>query len=201
MIVQAWFILFVAYLIGSIPSAYVVSRLVLGQDIRKLGDGNMGARNVFHSVGWLAGAVVAAADITKGALVIRIAQGSQTSEEIILAAGACAILGHDFPVVAHFRGGQGMATILGVFGMLYPRETILALCALGFVLALGRNWNLSCAVGFIVLVSLIWAVGYPPRQLLYPFFVLPTIGVRKLMQKWLARHLAAQQVDKADPTG
>jgi hypothetical protein len=154
MTLQTWFILFVAYLFGSIPSAYIVSRLVLGKDIRKLGDGNMGAKNTFHSVGWLAGALVAVADITKGALAIEIARGSQMPEEIV------------------------------------PRETILALCALGPVLALSRNWDLSCVVSFILLVSLMWATGQPPRRLLYPFFVLPTIGARKLMQKWQAHHAA-----------
>jgi glycerol-3-phosphate acyltransferase PlsY len=184
--VQTWSILIVAYLLGSIPSAYIASRLVLGRDIRDLGNGNMGAKNTFHSVGWLAGVLVAIADVTKGALAVQIARGLQARDEIVLVAGACAVLGHDLPVFARFRGGQGMATILGVLGMLFPRETILALCALALSLALSRNWDLSCAVAFILLVGLIWTAGQPLRRLLYPFLVLPTIGLRKVMQKWQA---------------
>ena len=148
MTLQGWLILPVAYLLGSIPSAYIASHLILKKDIRELGDGNMGAKNTFHSVGWLAGAVVAAADIAKGALAVGLARAAHGSEELVLAAGACAVLGHDFPLFARFRGGQGMATILGVFGVLFPRETLIAVCMLGLVLALTRNWDLSCAAAF-----------------------------------------------------
>lgn len=191
MAMHLWSIFLISYLLGSIPSAYIASRLVLGKDIRELGDGNMGAKNTFHSVGWLAGAAVAVADIAKGALAVWIAQQAQAGDQVVLVAGACAVLGHDFPVFARFRGGQGMATILGVFGMLFPRETFLAVVALGLVLALSRNWDLSCVAAFTSLVGLMWAAGQPPGRFLYPFFVLPTIGARKLMQKWQARHAPA----------
>jgi len=85
-----------------------------------------------------------------------------------------------------------MATILGVFGMLFPLETILALCTLVLSLVLSHNWDLSCAAAFILLVGLIWATGQPPRRLLYPFFLLPTIGVRKAMESRYAHHAAAE---------
>jgi len=188
MTVQTWLIWLVAYLLGSIPSALVASQLVLGRDIRELGDGNMGAKNTFHSVGWLAGVIVASADFSKGALAVGLARRLQAHDGVVLVAGVCAVLGHDFPVFARFRGGQGMATIVGVFGMLFPLQTALALCALALGLVLSHNWDLSCAAAFVLLVGLIWMVGQPPRRLLYPFFVLPTIAMRKLMQKWRAHH-------------
>ncbi len=188
MIVQAFPILLIAYLIGSFPSAYILTRLALGKDIRHLGDGNMGAKNVFHSVGWLPGVVVAVLDILKGAMAIIIARGFHQPEGIVLAAGVCAILGHDFPLFVHFRGGQGMATILGTFGMLFPRETIIALCVLGLVLAISHNWDFSCTAAFILLVFLMWIAGQPPKRLIYPLVVLPTIAVRKIMQRWQASH-------------
>jgi glycerol-3-phosphate acyltransferase PlsY len=180
-------ILLAAYLLGSIPSALIASRLLLGKDIRELGDGNMGAKNTFHSAGWLAGTAVAAADVTKGALAIAIAQGAHASSVVVMLAGVCAVFGHDFPVFAGFRGGQGMATILGVFAIILPQETILAVVALGMVLVLTRNWDLSCAAAFILLVSLIWVEGAPMSRLLYPFILLPTLGIRKIMQKWQGR--------------
>ncbi len=191
MIAQAWPVLVIGYLLGSIPSAYIASRLVLGRDIRELGDGNMGAKNTFHHVGRLAGVLVAAADAGKGMLAVELARRMRAPDGVVLLAGACAVLGHDFPVFARFRGGQGMATILGVFGALFPGETIVATCTLGLVLALSRNWDLSCAAAFILLVGLMWAAGEPADHLLYPFFLLPTIGARKVMQRWQARHAAA----------
>jgi glycerol-3-phosphate acyltransferase PlsY len=97
-------LLLLAYLVGSIPSAFIASRLILGMDIRHMGDGNMGAKNVFHSVGRTAGAIVAVADISKGAFAIWVSQAQHAPDNMLLAAGACAVLGHDFPLFARFRG-------------------------------------------------------------------------------------------------
>ncbi len=184
LILRYWYLLLAGYLLGSIPSALIASRLVLGRDIRHLGDGNMGARNTFHSVGALPAAFVAAVDIAKGALTIDLAQGLGAPDVIVLLSGACAVLGHDFPLFAGLRGGQGMATILGVFGMLSPLPTLLALVGLGLVLALTRNWDLSCAAAFVLLVAIIWTEGQPLQRLIYPFLLLPTIAIRKFMQRW-----------------
>lgn len=183
-IVDFWYLFIAGYLLGSIPSALIASRLVLGKDIRELGDGNMGARNTFHSVGALPAAFVAAADIAKGALAVDLAQRAAAPEVIVLLAGACAVLGHDFPAFAQFRGGQGMAAILGVFGMLFPLPALFGLVALGLVLALTRNWDLSCAAAFILLVMIIWIQGNPFPRPLFPFLLLPTMAIRKLMQRW-----------------
>lgn len=179
-----------AYLLGSIPAAYLVTRLVTGADIRHLGDGNMGAKNTFHSVGWLPAVLVAVVDVGKGALAVATARYFNASEGLVMLAGACAVLGHDFPVYLAFRGGQGMATMIGVFGVLYPQLTILALLALLAALAITRNWDISSALSFVLLVLMIWLAGQPLRRLLYPVLLLPTIGLRKLLQQWQARRLA-----------
>ncbi len=190
-ILHFWYLLVAGYLLGSIPSALIASRLVLGKDIRQLGDGNMGARNTFHSVGWLPAAFVAGVDIAKGALTIDLARRSGAPDVIVLLAGTCAVFGHDFPLFAQFRGGQGMATIIGVFGMLFPLPTLLSLVALGIVLALTHNWDLSCAAAFILMVSVIWAEGQPLPRPLYPFLLLPTMAIRKLMQRRQVRPVTA----------
>ena len=82
-----------AYLLGSIPAAYLVTRLVTGADIRHLGDGNMGAKNTFHSVGWLPAVLVAVVDVGKGALAVATARYFNASEGLVMLAGACAVLG------------------------------------------------------------------------------------------------------------
>ena len=88
---QAWGTLLGAYLLGSVPSAYIVARFVAGVDIRQVGDGNMGAKNTFESVGKLAGVVVGVADVGKGALAVAMARYSSVSEEVALLAGACSV--------------------------------------------------------------------------------------------------------------
>ncbi len=181
-------ILVSGYLLGSIPSAHIAARRLTGKDIYSLGDGNMGAKNTFHSVGWLPGAIVAIADVGKGALAIAMARNLGASEVVIYLAGICAVLGHDFPLFTGFRGGQGMATILGVFVVLFPTQTLAAMVVLPLALLFTHNWDRSCAAAFVVLVGMMLLTGQPPRRSVYPFILLPTIGVRKLMQHRAASH-------------
>jgi glycerol-3-phosphate acyltransferase PlsY len=188
---QAWAVLLGAYLLGSIPSAYMVARFVAGVDIRQVGDGNMGAKNTFESLGWLPGVVVGAADIGKGALAVVMARHFNLPENVVLWAGACVVLGHDFSLFLRFRGGQGMAAMIGVFGVLFPYEMGVALLVLAVALAITHNWDLSCGISFSLLPVLLWLAGQPPKRVLYPVLLLPTIGVKKLMAVWQARRAAA----------
>jgi glycerol-3-phosphate acyltransferase PlsY len=190
MTLQTWEALLGAYLLGSIPSAYIVARLVAGVEIRQVGDGNMGAKNTFESVGRLAGVVVGVADIGKGALAVALARYLAVPEGVVLLAGVCAVLGHDFPVFLGFRGGQGMAAMVGVFCILFPQQTVPSLGVLAIALVLTRNWELSCAAGFVTLVILMWLAGQPPRLLLYVVVLLLTHALMKLLRTRQARHVA-----------
>ena len=191
MTTQVWAVLIGAYLLGSIPSAYLVARIVAGVSIWQVGSGNMGAKNTFKSVGPLAGLVVGAIDVCKGALAVAMARHLGLAENLVLWAGACAVLGHDFSIFVGFRGGQGMASIIGVFGVLFPCEMGLALVVLAVALAMTRRWNLSCFTGFSLFYSLLWLFGRPPKHLLYPVLLLPTIAVRKVMVVWQTRRATA----------
>jgi len=190
---QAWEILLAAYLLGSFPSAYLVTHLIRHKDIRKIGDGNMGAKNTLMSVGILAGIIVGVLDLAKGALAVALARYFSSTDEIVLLAGACAILGHDFPLFLRFKGGQGMATMAGVFIMLFPLQMALVLCALIFTLLLFHNWDLSCAVACVLLVVLLWLMGQPPRRIIYTILLLPTLGVTKLIQALHTRDAMANR--------
>lgn len=191
MTAQPWSVLLVAYLLGSIPTAYIVARIVAGVDIRRLGDGNVGAKNTFESVGKLAGLVVAIADVGKGALAVAMARYFSGTETVILMAGVCAVLGHDFSAFLRFQGGQGMATTVGVFGTLFPQETAVGLVALAIVLAVTRNWDLSCGIGLGLLVTAMWITGQSTIRVLYTMTLLPVIGVKKLLQVWRRRRVTA----------
>lgn len=102
------------YAIGSLPTAYLFTRYILGRDIRQMGDYNSGAANVFRNVGAKAGVTVGAIDIIKGALVIVLAVVLVDNTRMEMMAGGAALAGHNFPVHLKFRGGRGAATAVGV---------------------------------------------------------------------------------------
>jgi glycerol-3-phosphate acyltransferase PlsY len=177
-----------AYLLGSVPSAYVVCRLLAGVDIRRVGDGNVGTKNTFESVGRAAGIVVGALDIGKGMLAVWLARHLAFSEALVRWAGVCVVLGHDFPLFLGFRGGQGMAATVGVLLVLFPCATLLALAVVAVVLVFTRRWNLSCCIGLGLLPILVALFGSAVRDALYPVLLLPVIGVRKLMMVLRVHH-------------
>ncbi|MGB2964852.1 MAG: glycerol-3-phosphate acyltransferase [Anaerolineales bacterium] len=190
MINQAWFLLLGAYLLGSIPSAYLIVRVTIGEDIRYFGDGNVGAKNAYESVGKLIGFSIAAADIGKGFLAVTAARNLGFSEGLVLLAGGCVVLGHDFSIFLGFQGGQGMAATVGVFGALFPLVTLLAFISFLILLALTRNWDLSCGIAFFLLVVGVWLSGYPTKQILFSMLLLPWIALSKLIQSWRTRRFS-----------
>ena len=107
-----------AYLVGSIPASYVIARYVVGADVREIGEGNAGARNVFHEVGRFWGFATFLADFGKGALVAAVFVGSPSWQ--VFLAGAFVFLGHAYPVWLRFVGGKGLATVGGFSVVLVP---------------------------------------------------------------------------------
>lgn len=104
------------YLIGSIPTAYLLGKLVKGVDIRTVGSGNVGATNAFRTMGAPVGVAVFAIDVLKGVVASRSVPTWLLGEVSIPAAMACgllAVVGHDFPCFLRFRGGKGVATTIG----------------------------------------------------------------------------------------
>ncbi len=103
----------IGYLLGSIPSGLLVGRLARGIDVREFGSGRTGFTNVLRTVGPRWGVLVLVADLAKGALAVVIA-GIVSDEPYVQAlAGLAAAIGHDWPVLAGFRGGRGVAAAFG----------------------------------------------------------------------------------------
>jgi acyl phosphate:glycerol-3-phosphate acyltransferase len=131
--------IFLAYLLGSIPTAVWVSRKFHNIDVREHGSGNAGATNVIRVLGWKTGAPVIIVDVAKGWMAAMLplfmhlaAPESALLINLQIITGIAAIVGHILPVFAGFRGGKGVATIFGV------------LLALNFYL------TLSCFVVFLL---------------------------------------------------
>ena len=111
----------IAYLLGSIPFGYVLTRLTTGRDVRASGSGNIGATNVMRTAGKKLGIATLALDILKGVLAVALADWLTTSDPMWMALSALAVsAGHVFPVFLNFHGGKAVATFAGAFGYLMP---------------------------------------------------------------------------------
>lgn len=133
-------ILLLSYLVGSIPTAIILSKLVAGIDIRNYGSGNAGGTNVFRVLGWKYGILVILFDAFKGIIaVVFVARLFFLTEMpfenptpfddftfVQLLAGIMAVVGHVFTVFAGFRGGKGMATAVGMAASLMTIDVLIA---------------------------------------------------------------------------
>lgn len=135
----------IGYLLGSIPTAYIIAKLRKGIDIREVDTGNVGAGSTLRQIGLWEGAVVALVDMGKGAAAILVAQTLDVSQPWLLGAGFAAILGHCFPFSIGFRGGQGVATIMGIFLILAPEAMVILLGLMGIALFFTRHiFSMTC---------------------------------------------------------
>ena len=148
----------IGYLLGSIPVAYIIARKRRGIDIRNVGVRNMGGANVIREVGKWAGIVTLILDMGKGALTIYIAQLLGVSLPWIMGAGFAAMLGHNFPVYIGFRGGKGVATVMGIFFVLSPVVMGITTAIIGFFLVLSRSFFVAVAVASPFLLLMIWLI-------------------------------------------
>lgn len=145
-------LLVVAYLLGSIPFAYIFVKLAGGGDVRRVGSGNVGATNAMRAAGWRWAIVVAVLDVGKGVLAVVLMRLATADPAWAAAAGAMAVIGHCFPVWLSFEGGKGVATAAGAFGTI----------ALAPVVAVGAVWLLLLATTrFVSLSSVIAAASFP----------------------------------------
>jgi len=160
-------IILAGYLIGSIPTAYIAGRFLTGDDIRRLGDANMGAANVFRVLGHKAGVIVFLFDVCKGALAVFIAREVHLSQTSVLITGIAAVAGHNWPVFLGFRGGRGESVAIGVLLVLFTVPSIITLTLALITLAIWRNVILASAVGFVPLSLLGWLFHYPGILIAY----------------------------------
>ncbi len=147
------------YLIGSLPSAYLVTRWVRGIDVRGLGNGKLGTSYTYRQAGFWAAALVLVADVGKGALAIIIARQFSDSEAAILVTGLATILGHDWSIFQGFKGGKGAATTYGVMSAVLFPELLLALALALVPYLLLRKSGLVTAMVFIMMSIFSWKFG------------------------------------------
>ncbi|MFC2022183.1 glycerol-3-phosphate acyltransferase [Chloroflexota bacterium] len=157
MMVNGIIAIIIAYLLGSLPSAYIITRLTTGKDIRQLGGGNVGARNVFQEVGLGAAIAVGIFDIGKGAAAVAIAIWLLGAPlPFVLAAGLAAVAGHMWSIYLKFTGGNGLATYLGVLSVLMTKELLIALAITLVFIVVTRNAILSVNISLLSVPVSAW---------------------------------------------
>ena len=156
MLLASLLIAVAAYLLGSMPSGYLLIRLFRHQDIRTAGSGNIGATNVLRAGGKGLGAATFLLDMLKGSAAVYfggmlgVLLAPNTPLRTMQAVAAlCAVLGHMFPVWLGFRGGKGVATGFGVFLVAAPWAALAAISLFALVLVLSRYVSLASILGSI----------------------------------------------------
>jgi glycerol-3-phosphate acyltransferase PlsY len=147
-----------AYLVGSIPFAYLFVRFTTGRDVRAEGSGNVGATNALRSAGWRVGVAVTILDIAKGSLAVWAMMVFNPESRWLAASMLAVVCGHCFSVWLRFRGGKGVATGLGAFLIIEPASALAAIGVWVVMLAAFRWVSLASMVAtgsFPVLVQLI----------------------------------------------
>lgn len=161
------FALAVGYLLGSIPFGLVLTRLSGRGDLREIGSGNIGATNVLRTGSKGLAALTLLLDAAKGAAAVIIAQTFWPEGEFHAAAGA--LIGHLYPVWLRFRGGKGVATLLGVIAPLLPIAAIIyALLWVGMLLV----WRISSVAGITAAGSAPVTAALMGERALFPMFLL-----------------------------
>lgn len=150
----------IAYVVGSIPTSIIVSRLKYNTDIREHGSGNAGATNIFRTFGWKPALFVTLVDIFKGWLPAYIAGNIQSdtimfgnnSDALMIIAGFAAVLGHTYTMFAGFKGGKGVGTAAGMLIALFP--IAIPICLIVFALTI-------LTTGIVSLGSMLAATALP----------------------------------------
>lgn len=148
-----------AYLLGCFNGALIYSNLVRHEDIRRFGSGNAGSTNVLRVYGLLPALCVFAFDALKGSAVVLICRQVCAGSDIsLIAATLAVVIGHDFPVFTHYKGGKGIATTFGAALILVPKIALAALAAAVAILlitglmALGTLTAVFCAAIAVLVI-------------------------------------------------
>jgi glycerol-3-phosphate acyltransferase PlsY len=157
-----------AYLLGSIPSAYIAGRLTKKIDIRTVGSHNMGAMNSFYNLGKGVGIMVLAADVLKGVAAVALADLLLDIPNLYMfICGFIVVLGHNYPVWLKFKGGKGGATAIGAIIYFIPWSIPIGFAVFLLMLAITKFPTLSYGIGMVSFPFVAWLVYDRPDLILY----------------------------------
>jgi glycerol-3-phosphate acyltransferase PlsY len=180
-----WAVVIVSgYLLGSIPSAYLMGRLVKGIDMREVGDGHIAGSYAIRRLGFANGIIVGFIDCSKGALAVILALLLNTPLIVVLLAGVAAVAGHNWSIFLGFMGGQGFSPVTGVLVSLMWWPFLIALVIVAPLYFLTRRSTLASGIVFCILPLILWAErmlrilpdlryapNIPPELIVFPLFL------------------------------
>jgi glycerol-3-phosphate acyltransferase PlsY len=175
---KEFLLIITAYLIGSIPTALIISRQYFGIDIREYGSGNMGATNAFRILGAKYGTIIMVLDVLKGVLAVGLfylmpfyISNEFERTNFMIALGLSAVIGHILPVFADFKGGKGVATLLGMILAIQPHIALTCIGVFLVVLYLTRYVSLSSILSAVMLpICVLWI--WNEEELTYRIFAM-----------------------------
>jgi glycerol-3-phosphate acyltransferase PlsY len=186
-----WFV--ASYLLGAIPTSWLVVRLVKGRDLRQLGSGNLGATNLYRQLGWRFAVPVGLFDVAKGAIpVVVFGPRAGGGDLVPVLLGVTAVIGHVFSVFVRFRGGKGVATGAGVVLGLAPLAIPVSLLVWAAVVWLTGYVSLGSVLAAAVLPPAVWWL-YPERRGALWLFVALAAMVVALHHQNIRRLLAGTE--------
>jgi glycerol-3-phosphate acyltransferase PlsY len=189
-----------AYLLGSIPTSIWISKAVFGIDIRDYGSGNPGATNTFRVLGSKWGTFVMIADITKGVIATSLyilipfyLQNELARTNFMIVLGLAAVLGHIFPIWADFKGGKGVATILGMALAIQPIVALICIVVFLITLFTTRFVSLSSMLASVVFMVLILFIFKEKETSYRVFAIIVALMVVVTHQKNIGRLLNGKE--------
>ena len=151
----------IAYLLGSVPFGYLLTRFATGRDVRQSGSGNIGATNVLRTAGRKLGIATLVLDMAKGTLAVVIAQLLTGDTKVMALAALAVCAGHVFPIFLKFEGGKAVATFAGAFGYLMPIP-LLATAAIFLIAVLAsKHVSLGSILGALMFPFGVWLILHP----------------------------------------
>lgn len=182
--------LLASYLLGAVPTSYLVSRIFAKIDLRQHGSGNLGATNLYRVLGWKYAVPVALFDIAKGVIpVLVFAPRASSLPLFALACGAAAIAGHVFSVFVGFRGGKGVATAAGVMLGLTPLALGIAAVVWAVLVRLTGYVSLGSIVAAAVLPIAVYFLERPVQPAVLGTAIAIAAGVILLHRRNIERLL------------
>jgi glycerol-3-phosphate acyltransferase PlsY len=171
-------VLLTAYLLGSIPTSYIVVYAMTGRDIRSLGNGNPGTMNVWDSVGLRAAVVVAVGDIGKGMAAVGLAHLVGVDQVVTVLAALAAVAGHDFSIFLRLHGGNGTAAAAGGMIALVPQAALPALVAAVALYPIVGSRRIAGIVGLLMVPVLTYWQGLPAVYLVGVLLLLTVTALK-----------------------
>jgi len=161
----------IAYLLGSIPSAYIVGRFLKGIDIREVGDGRIGASYSYRRLGLAGGVIVGVMDVSKGAIAVLLTQWLTGQIVIVLVAALAVAVGHNWSIFMRFRGGKGALTTYGVLVSLIFWQFLIGLSIGGVVYFFIRKSGPATGIVYGILPMILWIYGASTLVIVFPAFL------------------------------